>query len=129
MSIDFVYFVTVKSDDVPVPSSVDMRTVCVPIGVLWINVSPDFVVPSTLSSRNQKIFTDGFCDTAINDMGAKSSSDTITVFVSAAGDTMYGVVVVSWILSKSHPGINGGGVLRVMPARRNMSRNSASQNS
>ena len=60
MSPHFFYFITLKLIDVPGDVSVEMRIVCGPIGILCVVVSPDLVVASILSSRNQNIFADGF---------------------------------------------------------------------
>ena len=113
----------------PVPSSVAIRTVCVPIGVSCTNDSPDFVVFNVLLSKNQNIRALGVGDTAINEIGVLLRFVVMTVLVSGAGDTITGAVFLCAMLSKSQPGTYGGGVLRSMPARRNRSRNSASQNS
>ena len=62
-------------------------------------------------------------------MGAVVESFVITVLVSAIGWVIIGVLDAFDISSRLQFGINGGGVLRVMPADANISRNSASQNS
>lgn len=118
--IGHFYFITLNCVDAPLPSSVAMRMVWVPIGAGYVNTSPDLVVPIVLSFKNQNILANGLVVMAINDIGAVLASDTITVRVPLAGDTIIGAGGA--IVSKSHPGINGGGVLRVMPARMNMSR-------
>ena len=100
-----------------------------PMSTCLVNVSPDVVVPNISSSRNQNICTSGISDNARNTTGCVSESDVMTYFVSCIGDAITGRVRIWAMASKSHPGMNGGGVLRVIPARLNISKYSGSQNS
>ena len=76
------------------PSSVAMRTVCVPIGPLCIICSPDFVVPNVLLSRNQNIFASVLGDIAIKLIGWLDVSDVITVVVFWVGDMIIGALLI-----------------------------------
>ena len=79
-----------KSTEVPFPSSVAIRTVCVPIAVSKTNVSPDFVVRRVWLFKNQNILAVGFGDIAIKEIGAVFLFVVITVFVSGIGDIITG---------------------------------------
>ena len=125
----FFYLITLKLFVMAAAVSSIARMVCVPIGTLWVNVSPDFVMPIIASSKNQNILLFGASEIAPNETVATSRLSVITMRVLSAGVVIIGVFSGSVSLSELQFSIYGGGVLRLMPARRNRSRYSASQNS
>lgn len=112
-----------------VPAGSVTRKICSPMGTLYCNVSPLLVVPNVLSSKNQNNFASASAPNAINPIGSKSRSAVITIFVSGIGDTIIGASQSSFVSVALHPGINAGAVFRRIPARRNISIYSESQNS
>ena len=104
------YFTTIKRTWAAAPISSIACSVCAPIGTAWTNVSPGMLVPMISPSRNQNIFAAAMSVTARIDIWALSRVLTTTVRVPSAGDVITGAVRAADTVSKSPPGISGGGV-------------------
>ena len=73
-------------------------------------VSPDEDVPTSALSKNQNNVLSMLVVTADIETIALSVSSVIIMRVRSTGDVITGGVVASEIVSRSHPGINAGGV-------------------